>query len=47
MPDELWASASERYITIYESLTGTVFEAGEYPIETRLLGNLESAGVIS
>ena len=47
MPDELWASASERYITIYELLTGKVFEAGEYPIEPRLLRNLESVGVIS
>ena len=47
MPDELWASASERYITIYELLTGKNFEAGEYPIEERLIKNLESVGVIS
>ena len=47
MPDDLWASASERYITIYELLTGKVFEAGEYPVEPRLFKNLESVGVIS
>jgi phosphoribosylaminoimidazole-succinocarboxamide synthase len=47
MPTDLWASASERYITIYELLTGKVFEAGEYPIEPRLIKNLETVGVIS
>ncbi|HEU0293139.1 MAG TPA: phosphoribosylaminoimidazolesuccinocarboxamide synthase [Anaerolineales bacterium] len=47
MPDELWASASERYIRIYELLTGKTFEAGEYPVEQRLIRNLESVGVIS
>jgi phosphoribosylaminoimidazole-succinocarboxamide synthase len=46
MPDVLWASASERYITIYELLTGNVFEAGKYPIEQRLIQNLKNAGVI-
>ena len=47
MPAELWASASERYITIYESLTGHTFQAGEYPVEQRLIRNLRNAGVIS
>ena len=41
MPNELWAAASERYITIYEMLTGKTFEAGAYPIEERLLKNLK------
>ena len=41
MPDDLWAAASERYITIYETLTGKTFEAGAYPIEERLLNNLK------
>lgn len=45
MPDDLWASASERYITIYEMLTGKTFEAGSYPIEERLLKNIERIGV--
>lgn len=40
MPAELWASASERYITIYELLTGKTFETGVYPIEPRLVENL-------
>ena len=47
MPDELWVSASQRYIQIYEMLTGQAFEAGTYPIEERLLMNLKNAGVIS
>lgn len=40
VPDELWAAASERYITIYEMLTGKTFEPGAYPVEERLLKNL-------
>jgi phosphoribosylaminoimidazole-succinocarboxamide synthase len=47
MPEDLWASASARYITIYELLTGKLFEAGKYPVEQRLLRNLASVGVIS
>jgi phosphoribosylaminoimidazole-succinocarboxamide synthase len=47
MPDELWVSASERYITIYELLTGKTFEAESYPVEQRLIENLKKAGVIS
>jgi len=47
MPSDLWASASERYIQIYELLTGRAFKAGSYPIEPRLLANLKNAGVIS
>jgi len=43
MPDELWVAASERYITIYEMLTGKTFEAGAYPIEERLLNNLKES----
>jgi phosphoribosylaminoimidazole-succinocarboxamide synthase len=45
MPDDLWVAASERYITIYEILTGQVFDAGQYPVEERLLKNLKQAGV--
>jgi phosphoribosylaminoimidazole-succinocarboxamide synthase len=47
MPDELWASASDRYITIYELLTSKTFEAGSYPVEERLIKNLKNVGVIS
>ena len=46
MPAELWASASERYITIYELLTGESFEPGTYPVEARMIENLKKAGVI-
>jgi phosphoribosylaminoimidazole-succinocarboxamide synthase len=45
-PDELWVSASQRYIQIYEMLTGQAFEAGAYPIEERLLANLKNAGAL-
>jgi phosphoribosylaminoimidazole-succinocarboxamide synthase len=40
MPDDLWIAASERYIRIYEMLTGKTFEPGAYPIEPRLIENL-------
>ena len=45
MPVELWAAASERYIAIFELLTGKKFEAGAYPIEPRLIENLRKAGI--
>ena len=45
MPNDLWAAASERYITIYEMLTGKTFEAGQYPVEKRLIENLKNAGI--
>jgi hypothetical protein len=40
MPDDLWTSASRRYIAIYEILTGKTFKHGEYPIEPRLRNSL-------
>jgi len=46
MPAELWSAASERYITIYELLTGKTFVPGTYPVEPRLVNNLKKAGVI-
>ena len=46
MPDELWISASERYIQIHEMLTGKEFVPGEYPIEKRLHENLKEAGLL-
>ena len=46
MPTELWASASERYITIYELLTGESFVPGAYPVEVRMIENLKKTGVI-
>ena len=40
MPDDLWVAASQRYITIYEMLTGQAFVPGAYPIEPRLMSQL-------
>lgn len=47
MPNDLWASASTRYITIYEILTGSEFQAGSYPVGQRLEENLKKLGVIA
>ena len=46
MPDELWVSASERYIQIYEMLTDKEFVPGAYPVEKRLLKNLKQGGLL-
>jgi phosphoribosylaminoimidazole-succinocarboxamide synthase len=40
LPDEVWLNASQRYIQIYEMLTGETFIPGDYPIELRLEKNL-------
>jgi phosphoribosylaminoimidazole-succinocarboxamide synthase len=45
MPAELWASASQRYITIYELLSGETFVPGAYPMEVRLEENLRKANI--
>jgi len=47
MPDSLWTAASERYITIYELLTGGKFVPGAYPVEIRLAEQLQKAGIIN
>jgi phosphoribosylaminoimidazole-succinocarboxamide synthase len=46
MPDDLWISASARYIQIYEMLTDKEFVPGAYPIQERLLENLKQGGFI-
>ena len=46
MPADLWVGASQRYIAIYEMLTGKPFEAGEYPVEPRLVSNLQAANLL-
>ncbi|MBI5031700.1 MAG: phosphoribosylaminoimidazolesuccinocarboxamide synthase [Chloroflexi bacterium] len=46
MPDDLWIAASQRYIQISEMLTGQVFVPGAYPVEPRLIENLQKAKVI-
>ena len=47
MPNSLWVQASQRYIQIYEMLTGTPFIPGEYPVNPRLLNHLRGKGLIS
>ena len=46
MPPALWAAASQRYIAIYEMLTGQVFVPAAYPVEPRLAENLCIADII-
>lgn len=46
MPDDLWVAASQRYIAIYEMLTGLIFEPGRYPVGPRLTENLRNIGII-
>ncbi len=47
MSDDLWIAASQRYIEIYQMLTGQTFEPGAYPVEPRLVANLRQAGIMS
>jgi hypothetical protein len=44
MPDDLWLTAAERYIALYEALTGQAFAPAAYPAEPRLIQNLQNAG---
>lgn len=46
MPSRLWAETSQRYIAIYEMLTGLEFVPGEYPVQPRLERNLQAEGVL-
>lgn len=46
MPDSLWAAVSGRYIAIYEMLTRGAFVPGSFPVEERLVENLEQAGIL-
>lgn len=46
VPDTLWAAASERYITILEMLSAGKFVPGIYPVNARLLENLQKAHII-
>lgn len=44
--DSLWIQASQRYIQIYEMLTGLTFLPGTYPAQHRIEENLKKAGVL-
>jgi phosphoribosylaminoimidazole-succinocarboxamide synthase len=40
LPDAVWQQTSSRYIDAFERLTGTTFERGTYPVDSRILENL-------
>jgi phosphoribosylaminoimidazole-succinocarboxamide synthase len=44
--DDLWIAASQRYISIYEMLTGQQFQPGDYPVAPRMLSNLQKEGIL-
>jgi phosphoribosylaminoimidazole-succinocarboxamide synthase len=46
MADDLWVAASQRYISIYEMLTGNTFEPAAYPAGPRMEQNLKRAGIL-
>lgn len=46
MEDSLWVAASQRYIQIYEMLTGMEFQPGAYPVGPRLERSLKEAGIL-
>ena len=46
MPADLWVRVAERYITLYEKLTGQSFIPGEYPVGPRLAENIHKAGYL-
>ncbi len=46
IPDDLWIAASQRYIAIYEYLTGKPFVPGSYPVAPRMDANLKKANLI-
>ncbi len=47
MSDDLWVATSQRYIALFEMLTGQTFEPAGYPAEPRLVANLREARIIS
>jgi phosphoribosylaminoimidazole-succinocarboxamide synthase len=46
MPQDLWMRVSQRYIELFERLTGEAFQPGEYPVQPRLVSNLENAKIL-
>jgi len=46
MPVDLWGLASQRYIDIYEKLSGETFIPGSYPVGARLVENLRKANLL-
>ncbi len=46
MTEELVLAASQRYIEVFERLTGQTFVPGEYPAQERIVRALRQAGII-
>ena len=46
LSDDIWIAASQRYIAVYEQLTGGTFNPGSYPVGPRLKNNLEKADLL-
>jgi phosphoribosylaminoimidazole-succinocarboxamide synthase len=46
LPDEIIARLSQRYIAVYERLTGQTFVPADYPAGPRIAQNLRRAGLI-
>ena len=44
---DLWVKASQRYIKIYELLTGKPFMPAAYPVGQRLIENLKREGILA
>ena len=46
MSEELIIQTAQRYVAVYEKLTGKTFDAFTYPIQDRIKQNLKKAGII-
>jgi phosphoribosylaminoimidazole-succinocarboxamide synthase len=46
LPAEIIAQVSQRYIAVYERLTGQTFVPADYPASPRIAQNLRRAGLI-
>lgn len=47
LPQEVWDEVQDRYVRIFEMLTGQPFVRGSYPVGPRLSENLKLAGILS
>jgi len=46
MPRDLWIKVVDRYISLFEKLTGDSLNLANYPITPRLIANLESKNIL-
>ncbi len=47
MDDDLTVAAAERYMRLYEAISGTGFEPAEYPAEARIRDALRAVGILN